>query len=79
MTKVEVWTARAVTKRNVRIEAKLIWSGEMDAIPTAGDFIVLGEGWASSLIDSVHYNLFDGTVEIIITPDYTDSYTEIPK
>jgi hypothetical protein len=52
------------------------WAGEVSHVPQKDEFIVIHDGWCSSLVLAVHYNLYDDTVYIEIAPDCTGEYLE---
>ena len=74
MPKVEVWCKNDPNSLSPLGDPICVWRGQMDAVPSKGEYIAVFDGWASVIVKAVYYELYNHLVLIEIKSDRRGEY-----
>jgi hypothetical protein len=60
-----------------RVESKVIWRGELSAVPRVGDLVCVVDGWAADYVHEVFYEVYEDSVVVVL--NVVDEMNEYPE
>lgn len=70
--KATVWCK--ATYHPKKIESVKVWEGELEIAPPIGSWLSVFDGWGSSRVEELFFDLHNRTMEIQISPDHSGEY-----